>query len=123
MTYRTIILTNAAPVRIIQEDWPVIAHGLHESFDGEYECPANVKLEINIRVRRHADGRTIIYGHYELTTQWVDGHDVCRRAGYLYTDALSPDQLIRAIRKVGDEISAVSAVVQECVSELPPLEI
>ncbi len=129
MKYRTIIMSDAAPVRIIQEDWQVIAHGQHYSFDNEYEFQANEKLEINIRVRRHADGRTLVYGSYEFSTNWAARDDVCHRAGYLYPDALSPDQLICAIKKTGNEIadgadiSAVYDTVRDCISELPPLEI
>ncbi len=129
MKYRTIVLTDSAPVKIIQEDWPVIAHGHHYSFGGQFDFQANEKLEINILVKQHADGRTLVYGCYDFSTNWAARDDVCHRAGYLYPDALSPDQLIRTIKKVGAEIadgadiSTVSDIVRDCISELPAVDI
>lgn len=37
---RTITLTNRPPVRIREDHWPVIAHGLHRAHDGQIECQA-----------------------------------------------------------------------------------
>jgi hypothetical protein len=47
---RTITLTNRAPIRIVEADWPIIAEGgCGEDWGDEY----NSGWEIQIKVRRH----------------------------------------------------------------------
>ena len=58
----TITLTDRPPVKIIDADWPVIAHGSYDRHDGQVESEANRIWSLSIRVRRHADGRLIVYG-------------------------------------------------------------
>src|SRR5262245_8360875 len=63
---RTITLTNRPPIRIAEDDWPIIV---------EDSCSNNVppgaphlksKWNIGIRVRKDNTGRTIIYAKYHF---------------------------------------------------------
>ena len=57
---RTITMTERAPVRICDDEWPVIA-----SASEIHECGQhgqNGKVQWTVRVRRHKDGRALIYG-------------------------------------------------------------
>ncbi len=130
MKHRTIIMTDTAPVKIVQEDWPVIAHGCYfsQGTERESDFQSIEKLEIDIRVRKHADGRTLVYGRYKLTSE--DRDDVWRRSGYVYTADISTNILMRAIIIVGAEISdidapinAISDTVQDCISDFSPVDI
>lgn len=121
----TIVMTDRAPVRFVKADWPLIAHGAHSSHDGEIECQANERLSVNIRVRRREDGQTLVYGAYEFSTQWAGRGNVIRHAGHLYEEEMAPESLVRAICRVGEEISGgdpsdpVAEAVNECIADLP----
>jgi len=128
---RTITLTNHPPVRIREADWPVIAHGYFRDHDGrEHECQANRWWRADVRVRRHADGRAIVYGTYEYFSVCAGERDLTAKAGVLVPkDA----DLVRAIRDVGLELAAatrraghdysahIAVAVQECIADLPPI--
>jgi len=59
--YRTITLSDRAPVKIVEADWPEIASG--KSWGSQRESQANRRW--SLRVRQHkSDGRTIVYGTY-----------------------------------------------------------
>jgi hypothetical protein len=65
-----ISLTGRPPVRISIGRWPLASEATHRlHHDGAH-------VDIYVRVRQHADGRTIVYGRYH------DGHE-WQRAGYL----------------------------------------
>ncbi len=126
----TVLMTNRVSIRIVPKEWPVIAHGCYFSQCTERECDfqALEKLEIDIRVRKHADERILVYGRYKLTSE--DRDNIWRRSGYLYTADISSDTLMRAIITVGAEISdidapinAISDTVQDCISDFPPIDI
>lgn len=126
----TLIMTDQPPVRIVEADWPVIAHGQHNSFDGEFDFQACETLEIHIRVRRRADGQTLIYGRYDFSTRWAGRDDVGRRAGHLYQEPISPASIVVAIRRVGNEIAgsdgltdAITEAVNGCIADLTAMEV
>lgn len=54
----TIHLTGRQPVRIRPEEWPTIARAEWSSGDR----PETSEERAYVRVRRHADGRTIVFG-------------------------------------------------------------
>lgn len=126
---RTITMTDTPPVRVREADWPVIAHGRHYSYDGQYDFQANWLLEIDIRVRKHTDGRMLVYGKYEYIDKHAGGVDVVHRAGRLYQQ-IEPVALVGAIRDVGETIAGgsdyderVHEAVAECIAELPPMDL
>jgi len=55
---RTITLTDRAPVKIVDDEWSIIAGD--SDHDGQVESQANHIWWI--KVRQHADGRRIVYG-------------------------------------------------------------
>jgi hypothetical protein len=123
---RTITLTDRSPVKIVEDDWPVIAHGSYSEHDNQYEFQSNRKWKANVRVRQHADGRAIVYGTYEYTTAFQGERDVSAKAGVLL-DA-SADK-VAAIRAVGQTLAEsvgerdfsphIAGCVGECIADLP----
>jgi hypothetical protein len=121
---RTITLTDRAPVRIQDTDWPCIAHSA--GYSGEHECQANV--EAWLRVRQHADGRTLVYGCRQAGnggqaigySEW--------RGGELLEAGEDP---IPAIRRAGECLAEHSGygsidwdmLVRDCIADLPAEEL
>ena len=109
--FRTITLTDRAPVRIKEDEWPVLAQGSWT--DGA----ANLSL----RVRQHDDGRAILYGLYEDPT-W----DQAYKVGRLLADGAD---LAAGIKNVADDLIErvgreqarrhIREAVDECIADLP----
>lgn len=125
--HRTITLSNRPPVKIVEDDWPVLAVGSYEHFDGQIRAQATRTKELTVRVRQHADGRAIVYGVYEYSTAHQGERDVTWRVGYLLTPT---GDIMQAIRRVGSELSErdvdediVRTAVQGCIADLPAEEI
>ena len=75
---RTITLTGRAPVRIREDEWPVIASGSYKDWDNQYEFQANREWKASIRVRQHPDGRKhVAHVSSPLFSSSVD--DPCHR--------------------------------------------
>jgi hypothetical protein len=121
----TITLTGRPPVRIAKADWPIIAEGRAFAHDGQVPKQANAKTTAWIRVRRHADGRAIVYGLWDHDTVWGDGRSV--RAGRLLK---ADESMPEAIKAVGDELAAcrgedllppqaIDDIVRDCIADLP----
>ena len=118
-----ITLSDASPVSIDPEAWPIVARA--DWHDGQVECQAN--NERTIRVREHADGRRIVYGRQFAGNggQYMGTRNP--EAGYLIPAGESrhgegDEATIRAIRRVAgaigdDELGA------ECIGDLPAQEI
>jgi hypothetical protein len=114
----TISLSDALPIRIVDDDWPIIASGWDH--DGKVACQAN--LEWSIRVRRHADGRTIVYGVLESGPggQPIGWHD--KRVGYRLAADAGEDETIRAIRRVAGAIRD-NELADRVIASLPAVEL
>lgn len=119
--YLTITLTGRAPVKIKKEEWPVLASAEADEHDGQVECQANRRWTRRLTVRRHADGRAIVYGVYDYTTQFQGEKDAGARGGELI---LADVDIIPVIQRVGawmveygDEV--FDQLVNECVADLP----
>lgn len=81
---RTITLTGRPPVRINEDNWPVIAKGKGDWFENrEIPCQSNAEEHAWIRVRQHSDGRAIVYGGYTSDSRWQGTTPVSARAGEL----------------------------------------
>lgn len=108
---RTITLSNRPPVKVREDEWPLVASSL--DYDNEFEFQANSKWRL--KVRRHADGRAIVYGTYDTAL-----HEPNVSAGEL----LSADEdVVAAIRRVGEEIGASDPTIRRCIADLPAEEI
>lgn len=126
---RTITLTGRAPVRIREDEWPVIASATERpgSFHNGTPVPDSETDLYVLRVRQHADGRTLVYGVVDAATAWTHTEDW--RGGELLvpsgTGPLSPDdgrvvpdqEIAAAVARVGRGMPA--SVVRECIADLP----
>lgn len=112
-------LTGRPPVTFLEKDWPVIAKASDFSGGNGHACQANE--EAWVRVRRHADGRHIVYG---LRDSGPGG----MHAGYR---GVCAGELVEAN---GDVVNAIHVVVgqfgegwqhlaDDCTSALPAEEI
>jgi len=124
---RTITLSGKPPIRIREDDWPVIAHGTYEWFDNRYRSQAFRTTDLDVRVRQHADGRAIVYGVYDYSTAWQGERSNVQRVGDV-VDA--GGDLVAAIQRVGSDLvdrgvdaSTVRDVVNECIATLPAQEL
>lgn len=111
MTVRTITMTNRPPVRIEDDNWPVLAEG--SEFDGQFEAQANRRAWI--KVRQHEDGRTLVYGKY--TTCYQGERD---RAG---GELLQPGaDIVAAIRRMSNLLGWEN-LDQRVIADLPAEDI
>src|SRR3989304_3700098 len=79
----TITLTGRPPVRVAKGGGPVGARASDETYDGEYECQATRVTKWWLTVRRHADGRTLVYGVYDHDSQLAGEQNVMIKRGVL----------------------------------------
>jgi len=128
--YRTITLTGRAPVRIREDQWPVIAQGDSDHYDSHIRSQSNRSTEVGLRVRQHEDGRAIVYGVYNYDTRYQGEHGLTLRAGELLDAGAD---IPAAIRRVGDTLiemldgrgtdTWVLDAVADCIADLPAEEL
>jgi hypothetical protein len=111
MSQRTITLTGRPPVQIREEEWELVACA---RWSDNPRVPSESNRSAAIRVRRHADGRCIVYG--TRSSSFAD--EANKAGGYLLDADAYPDGVVEAIGKVGSEIGHY-AIVQECIADLP----
>ena len=111
--YRTISLSDERPVMIDEHLWPVIASA--SDHDNEHESQA--KRRWGLKVRQHADGRSIVYGTH--SSQFRDERDL--HGGYRVV-AGDADELVASIRRVAEEIGCPE-LASDCIADLPAVEL
>lgn len=100
-THRVITLTGRAPVRIVERHWPEIAATGWDARD----------TRLWLRIRRHEDGRAIVYGGSMA--------DRGRRAG----EVVEVDgSIVPAIQRVAAALEADS-LAQRGIAALPPVDL
>jgi hypothetical protein len=125
----TITLTGRPPVRVSDDNWPVIAFGTSEYYNSEYREDATRDYDAWISVRQHDDGRAVVYGTFVFRTKYRNEDDVVINAG----NTVAPGQNIaQAISRVGfdirdrlrreneDSLRVIREAVDECIADLPP---
>lgn len=122
---RTITLTDRPPVKICEDEWPIIAVG--KDWDNQHESQANRTWQIRVR-QNEKDGRTIVYGSYSTQFQGERG----AAAGELLTppsgaqikddDWYVWDEIPAAIKRVAANCGC-ERVADECIADLPAQEI
>jgi hypothetical protein len=123
---RTITLTDRRPVRIVEEDWPVIAMSADDSWNhpdySRYQQALNQgELDkYSIRVRQHADGRTIVYAVFVGATAWTGNGD--KRDGEILKSktGINYDDIVASIKEVGEACGLPEHVINDCIADLPP---
>ena len=108
---RTITLTDKPPVKIREDQWPLIATA--KDWDNTYESQANRTW--GLRVRQHDDGRAIVYGLYDSAYQGEGG----RRAGELVE---AGGDIPAAIHRVAQDCGC-ERIAQDCIAALPAQEL
>ena len=108
---RTITLTDRPPVKISEDAWPVIAEG--RWWEGQYDFQAH--RDGWLKVRQHADGRTLVYGAYN--TAYQTEHDL--RGGELLREG---DDIAAAINRVAETCRATECAAK-CIADLPAEEL
>lgn len=121
---RTITLTGRPPVKIKENEWPVIATVSDDSYgsvDLQRHQQAVLQGEVDkylLRVRQHADGRTIVYGVLDAATSWTHTEDW--RGGELL---IANSDIAAAIERIGQDGGIPDEVIRNCVADLPAEEI
>lgn len=115
----TITMSERPPLRLAVEDWPRIAYG--EDYSGQYAFQACDGAKIS--VRRHEDGRIVVYGY---AGDWDGGsrpEREDRTAGFLLA---AGDDVVRAIRRVAGILAETDMVgelahsaARRCIADLP----
>ena len=115
---RTITLSDRPPVRISDNDWPVIASATGDSYEGG-DCALRYQALMRdecdryaLRVRRHADGRAIVYAIVDSAAPgWHDW-----RGGKLVDAGAN---LAAVIRRVGQAGGIPDDVIRGAIADLP----
>jgi hypothetical protein len=120
-----ITMSERRPMSVSKAEWPSIAYG--EDFAGQYDFQSFDGARI--RVRRHADGRAIVYGY---AGDWDGGGRQSRenrKAGFLVQASEPGEALVRAIRRVAGILSETECVgemahaaARRCIADLPEEE-
>jgi hypothetical protein len=103
---RIITLTDRPPVQIAERDWPQIARSAGMTADDGSSRYGE------LRARRHADGRAIVYGR-----RIDDVNGALRHRGGELVPA--GGDIAAACRRVGETLRLPGAVIRECIARLP----
>lgn len=95
----TVTLSNHPPVLIKEDDWPVLSHGSFKIDNRDRMRGSGYAYDINIYVRQHDDGRSLVYAIYSSSDFAVP------RAEYRAGRLLQKDEDIKStIRWVADQL-------------------
>ena len=123
---RTITLTGRTPVRIVESEWPAMAIGRDAiTMRNGTPLPDYERASWELRVRKHADGRTLVYG---VAIAPSDGWPTHGAADWKGGELLNADaDIVAAIQRVGSDLvkigGAPDSVIRECIADMPAEEI
>jgi hypothetical protein len=126
---RTITLTSHRPVTIDEAEWPVIATASGDSWTGNDPAlhqQASMQDELDeytLRVRRHTDGRHIVYGTHTRDRFSSASPNARDRAGYLLDTEKANQALETFILLVAQELDLPQQMITDCINSLPPTEL
>jgi len=134
---RTITLTNRTPIRIVEDDWPIIAQGACGFDPNPPDAPwpfETWSIEIRVRRCRHNSGRFIIHAKYSFDDPRNEDNSQTVRVGRLldgYNDVSL--KLCEQILAVGEELRSrignevlrkhVTYALDGCFAQLPPRDV
>lgn len=105
-----ITMSDRAPLSLESEAWPVVATA--RDWDGEHEFQAARKYRID--VRRHEDGRSVVYG--TGVSAYAGERDMA--GGFLVASDPTGSETARAIRRVAGIIQRAE-MADACIARLP----
>lgn len=132
MSTRTITLTGRPPVTIDEDVWPCIAQATDSAHDGQFEWQADRRSKWGIRVRRHADGRAIVYATYRYSSCYQGERDYAAKRGVLLAAGSDAAAICAAIERVcrdmcaqchGSDAGRWPGLAAECIAALPADEL
>lgn len=98
-------MTGRRPISIVRDDWPLIAWGVEEEYNGQVRDESHETGDASIRVRQHSDGRLLVYGAFA----YVCGHP----------NSPSHDASAGAIYPAGSDIAeAIDEIVETMHAKL-----
>ena len=126
----TITLTGRRPVKIDKDSWPILAQASAKDWDNQYEFQANRTTKMYLKVRQHEDGKSIVYGVYDFSTQFQGERGREFRAGEMLG---AGDDIPAAIERVGRDLDeriggdyfslSMADLIHECIADLPAEEV
>jgi hypothetical protein len=130
---RTITLTNRAPIRIVEEHWPIYAQGACGEDNPSGSPYPEWTIEVRVRFYKGAHKyplyHTIIHANYSYSSE-IDEKYQTVRVGRILTDRESAGDLWKHITEVGDELRErigdehmrkyVTYALDSCFANLPP---
>lgn len=130
MSTLKIIMTGRAPVEIDEDRWPLIAGESDYCHDGQVRSQATRESQWAVGVRRHADGRVLVFATYEHDTQYRGERRFSAARGNLLTPQPGADiDLARAIQSICMDISSAEhkdddanrwpTLANDCIANLP----
>lgn len=124
----TITLTGRAPVKIDRDEWPVLASAQDDKNDdrNNIESQANRTWDWRVTVRKHADGRIIVYARYQYDTHYQGESGANYRRGELLESGVDPISAIQRVcadmEKLVDD-GVFARLAHECIAHLPAEQI
>jgi hypothetical protein len=131
--YRTITLTDRAPVCVREDLWPIVAKARGDSRTQHHTPVPDYEIDsYYLTVRQHTDGRAIVHGRLDASTAWTGSEG--RAGGEMVaaiqdptraTGVTMPDlsEIARVIRRVGEECGLPDRVIRECIADLPAVDV
>lgn len=134
MATRTITLSGRPPVRINEDNWPLIASAKDFEHDGQVECQANRRSNWFVGVRHGPFNRFLVYATYSYRSNYQGARDYSAKRGILVDNASHPDEramshVVAAIREVCEDIAQAecsegdadrwTTLAAECIADLP----
>lgn len=129
---RTITLSDRPPVRIQEDNWPLLATAADKDYDNQYEFQANRISKWFLAVRQAADDyRTIVYATYTYTSNWQGARCYSAKHGVMIgtKEECETEDIVRTIREVcarmescehhGEDAARWSTLADECIADLP----
>lgn len=119
MKKKKVTMTGRPPVTFLEKDWPVIAKASHFHGGSGYESQANE--EAWIRVRKHADGRHLVYGQrYSGPGGMPLGYQGVSVGELVEAD----DDVTAAIHEVVEDLGeGWECLAEDCIANLPAEDI
>jgi hypothetical protein len=129
MSQRTITLTGRPPVKIDEDNWPVLADASDNEHDGQVQSQANRTSKWWVKVRQHDDGRTLVYAGYDYDTCYRGERGLSAKRGLLLPAGTSNDAICDAIRDVcgdiytaehaGEDADRWPTLAAACIADMP----